>query len=247
MNYRKYIYSGPVCEIEEIVSFRQPGETYTRRKGNQGLTPEQQQEFNEQNARKKLSRLINGNFAEEDLFITLTYACRPKKGEPEKELKNYFRRLRDYRRKNALPEIKWIAVTETGEKGREHHHLIMSGMSRDAATKLWKLGRVLSSNLDGGDYTGLAHYITKEKPEEHKRRWSSSRNLKKPIVKYKKIKRIDPKRIIPTPKGYRMLDYQVYSSERTGTSKYLKCIREGAVDLAEGGGRLPDEDDNDTG
>lgn len=241
MYYRKYTYSGPVCEVEEIRSLRKPGEKYIRQKGKLSLTPEQLQQLNEINAQKKVSQSINTNFTEKDLFVTDTYARRPK--DPEKELRNYLRRIRTYFKKNGLGEFKWIAVTEIGDKGQIHHHIIMTGCSRDIVTKLWGKGRVLISNLDGGDYTGLAHYILKDIPKEHKKRWTSSRNLAKPIVKYRQIKRIDPKRPVPTPKGYRMIDYQVYSSDRTGSAKYLRCIRDGAVDIAQGDGWPPDEED----
>ena len=48
-------------------------------------------------------------------------------------------------------------------------------------TELWGLGRVMISRLEpGGDYTGLAFYITKENYKEYGRRWNGSRNLEKP-------------------------------------------------------------------
>lgn len=82
-----------------------------------------------------------------------------------------------------MDALKYIYVIETGKKGREHLHMIINDMdvTLKELTELWGLGRVMISRLEpGGDYTGLAFYITKENYKEYGRRWNGSRNLEKP-------------------------------------------------------------------
>lgn len=230
--YIRKIYSGDVYECEEFYSPRTIGKYYMRG-SNQNVSPEEQKLINDRQARKKLSRLINTNFKEGDIFITLTHKNRVNYEDAKKELSKYLRRVRAWRMKNNLPELKYIAVTESKEK-REHHHLIISSMDLNVALSLWEQGRAHVSKLErGGEYNGLANYITKEPPEEHKKRWSQSRNLKHPKIITRKAKGDTQKKLQP-PKGYRVTESYSFYSELTGQVQYLRAIREDGEDWAEG-------------
>ena len=136
-----------------------------------------------------------------------------------KEWRNFIKRVRRYRKKNGLPELKYVYTLE--KQGRWHIHAVMNGIPIEDLTKLWGRGRVTSSILDKtNDYRDLAAYITKhveqegKEPEEkrkHKRSWSGSLNLKRPIVTVKEIKRESIMRKLPTaPKGYILLpDWEI--------------------------------------
>jgi len=95
---------------------------------------------------------------------------------------------RDLRKEDI--ELKYIAVTEY-ENHRIHHHLVINTVNVKAANDLWSKGWIKMSALDKtGNYCRLASYLIKEtqktfRTEEsaHKRRYSTSRNLVKPIVK----------------------------------------------------------------
>lgn len=156
-----------------------------------GTTPESQKALNNLNRVKKLTRLLNTNFTENDLVLTLTYD--PSKNpaseeEAEKNLRNFFRRLKRCRKKNGLSELKYVVATEKGSrKGRWHHHMIISGGMLDSEIqKVWGNGYIRASpiHLNEQGLKGLAKYITKkiesEEIEENQKAWHASRNLIQP-------------------------------------------------------------------
>lgn len=241
--YRKKIWAGDVYECEEYFSPRVIGKSYERGAG-ELLTSEEQMKRNIKKARKELVRIINTNFSKGDLFITLTHAVRLTYAESRKALSNFFRRLKYWRKKRGQAELKYIAVTESESK-REHHHLLVNAMDITVKelTELWGLGRVMLSLLEpGGDYTGLAIYITKENQKPHGKRWSSSRNLTEPKVKVEKMKSVKSKSRPQVPKGYKEVEWYTCFSEDTGDIQYLKAIRIGGADYGEGGKERQDEE-----
>ena len=133
-----------------------------------------------------------------------------------------------------LEPLKYIYVTETGKKGREHHHMVINAMdiSIKELSEIWGHGRMMVSRLEpGGDYTGLAFYITKENYKEYGRRWNGSRNLEKPK---EKIIEVTKSRKLHVPKGYKVLEEIQYYSEITGFTRYIKALRIGGTDYGEG-------------
>lgn len=129
--------------------------------------------------------------------------------EAERIISNYLRRIAYRRMKLGLDPLKYILVTEYGmskdsEKiTRIHHHVIMNGgLSRDDVELMWTFTRInwkkaekdpeyranieqlgwcnadrLQMNENGIE--GLCKYITKN--PNGKKRWSSSRNLTRPV------------------------------------------------------------------
>lgn len=154
-------------------------------------TSETQQKLNEIYAENKLVRLANANFTDHDLKIELTYSAThlPQSDEEaEKELRNFLRRVKRYRKKNGLPDLKYIAVTEKGKRsGRYHHHLIMNGdISVFELVQLWGLGIVGTDILifDENGIASLARYMMKQAREfPKKRKYMRSRNLIDPPPK----------------------------------------------------------------
>lgn len=181
----KRIISGKYLEVEHF-PVTAHGHRHDRRRK---LSRIEQQNLNEKNATKKLIRLVNTNFIKGDICIHFTY-CDDERPETEKEVlkdvQNYFRRVKDYRKKNGLPQIKYIYVIEN-EGGKFHIHGIMSAMDRDIAEQLWKHGDsnkadIFKPNIQNGG-EAFARYISK-KPMGAKR-WNCSTNLKQPEVKTK--------------------------------------------------------------
>ena len=232
-NYIKVIVSGDVIEVEEYFSPRQAGSSVIRG-SNQNLTTAQQQERNINLARKKLSRKINANFTSGDYFITLTYNQKLEDDAVKRELKNYFNRLRAYCKKNKLPDLKYIVVTEKSK--RIHHHMVLNKVIPfDVLIDKWNYGRVIISKMDNNkDYTGLARYITKESTVDQKRRWTCSRNLLEPVEIRTEIKRRTKVFALPPKyrKTYMVMQEEHYFSIKTGEIRYLKAIRIGGADLA---------------
>lgn len=202
----KTIKSGPVLEVEVFPIWQTRSEARAARRS---VTRDAQRAVNERNARKRLDRLMNCNFGSEDLCVTLTYAGEaPDQEQAAKDVRNYLRRVKYWRKKHGLSELKYIYVIEwepeadevvpdaeqlcfEGMQGsflapvkvkRIHHHVVMSGMDRDEAERLWKKGRVNSRRLQPDDFGlhDLAGYMVKA-PRTCKR-WYGSRNLAEPKV-----------------------------------------------------------------
>lgn len=131
--------------------------------------------------------------------------------EAERVVGNYLRRIAYRRKKLGLPPLKYILVTEYGYKKdsqeitRIHHHIIMNGgQSRDELEMMWtaerinwrkydadpegymgtvkKLGWVNADRLQPNEngIEALCKYVTKN--PNGKKRWSSSRNLERPVL-----------------------------------------------------------------
>lgn len=162
-------------------------------------TTKKMKNLNDKNRIKKTTMLANTNFTEKDLFITLSYtdATLPHtEEEAKKRISNFIKRLRRRFKKESLPDLKYISVTERSKKGRVHHHLFISGgLSRDTIEKLWiktEKGYCNSRRLQADEfgYERLVRYMLKGAVGFKK--VSSSRNLKQPkprINDYKYSKR----------------------------------------------------------
>lgn len=179
---KKY-YCGDYLEIEVYPVFaKQRGRVKKYRE-----TTEAQKRLNKRNAERRLVRLIHTNFSEADIRFDLTYepAKNPESFEEAlRHLQNFFRRLKRYRIKHELPELKYIASTERGsKKGRFHHHLIIQGdININELAKIWGKGYTSALPLQFTDtgVSGLGVYMAKE--DGKAKRWSSSKNLKQPKV-----------------------------------------------------------------
>lgn len=200
----KTIKSGDVLEVEVYPIWPTRSE---ERRAKEKVTKAAQAAVNDRNARKRLDRLVNTNFGADDLLVTLTYAgAAPDPEQGAKDIRNYLRRVKYWRRKHGLSEMKYIYVQEWEEEDpqmspqqlvfegmqssflepvkakRVHHHIIMSGMDRDAAESLWKKGRVNSRKLQPDEFglRDLTGYLLKA--PKTKKRWYGSRNLAEPKI-----------------------------------------------------------------
>ncbi len=152
------------------------------------VTREAQKKLNNKNAQKKVIRLVNTNFNNNDLMVTLTYDNKhlPNYGEARRDIQNYIKRLKRYRKKMGLSELKYLYTIEFAEeeskKVRVHHHIIINNMERDVVEELWGKGYANAKKLKKDDFglEGMARYIAKDL--NGTRRWSCSRNLKQPKV-----------------------------------------------------------------
>ena len=170
-----------------------------RRKLQSAKHQEAQQRVDQRNRWLKLKRLMDANFTEDDVEITLTYKGENvSREESGKMLRNYLRKVNRMRDKLGLDKLKYIAVTECadgdGNEVRLHHHLVMSGgIDRDTLEGMWVHGMSQTRRLkpDDNGFEGFAKYLCKG-AVKHKMvrqpqvtRWKTftcSRNLKKPLV-----------------------------------------------------------------
>lgn len=171
------------------------------RTGNES-TPAQKR-YNRKISDSKIINLIMNNFICSDLLITLTYGVEPSSvEEADKELINYLNKLQKfYRRRNA--EISYVAVTEKGDDGRLHHHIIMKKVKnmifqdiigRWSRRGIGQLGYVnieiikgnhtLKSTSENGldDMYYTAKYLTKDPLSPSNKRYKHSEKLEEPFT-----------------------------------------------------------------
>ena len=175
------------------------------------VTEPKQKDLNEKNAKRYLVQLGNGNFGIGDLHVSCTYDkdhLPDSIEEAEKIVNNYLRRIAYRRGKLGLDPLKYILVTEYkfDKEGqmikRVHHHIIMNGgLSRDDVELMWTTARINWNKAQDPQYRAeikqmvwvnadriqtnengieaLCKYIVKD--PQGKKRWSSSRNLVRPV------------------------------------------------------------------
>ena len=233
--YRKYIYSGPVLEMHEYHAIRPPG--VKNRSPNVNVSSDWQKDINLKNTKKQVDRLINTNFTSKDYFLTHTYAQGTSADQAEKELTNYLRRLNYRCKKLELPKIKYICITECKSKRLHHHMVLKCEVPIETILDTWGKGRSHIGKLDSSsDYQGLSNYITKDMDidaPDNKKRYKASRNLDKPIIIKKEVKRFV--KDLKPPKGYRYIqapDYVV--SDINGIMRYARAIKIDGLDIAKG-------------
>lgn len=196
---RKIIISGPLVEVEIFPVWNTNN---TVRAGKSNITSIEQREANAKNVVKKLVRLINRNFTEKDIWITVGY-----KGgtEPDtydrcqKDIQNYLKRLKRECKKNNWENLKYVYTIETTKKGKYHAHIVMNFPDRDIAEKKWGHGEYPQARrLQPNDFglSGMAVYVSKKVKEKLEKAiegadleeyleansYSTSRNLDKPTV-----------------------------------------------------------------
>lgn len=183
----KEITAGSQFEIEIYPEFKKMDDVPVEGKVKRDNSAAQKN-LNDKNARKYVERLINHNFGDSDIWITLTYGegNEPKNmDEAIRNMQNYIKRIAYQRKKRGLPATKYVYITEYSpeNKIRWNHHLVMDGLlDMDTVESTWKKGRRNNTRrLDKDEYglTGIACYITKEKNRKKgEKRWNSSTNLK---------------------------------------------------------------------
>lgn len=246
MTYRtKKIISGKFLEVEMYPIFT--GIKNSRCKKLKSSS-NKQKNLNDKNAKKNIIRLIHSNFDEGDLMITLSYKDKHRPDTDEqarKDIDNYLRRIKRYRKKNDMPELKYIAVIEykesqEGKNIKIHHHIIMNAMSRDEAEKIWGKGYANTIRLeeDENGLEGITRYITKD--PQGKKRVKQSRNLKPPIIKIKDdeftkrtinkfIKDVDRQDYFERKyKQYQFVNSEIMVNDITGVSVSVKMRKLGS-------------------
>ena len=170
-------------------------------------TPEQIKKQNQLNREIYVRRLIKGNFFPEDLWVTLKYpaGCRKMAWEVKKDFKNFLERLRYRYSKRGRP-LMFISRMEVGKKGGIHIHIL--------------LPRINYIVKQPDEETEGQLNLFPEKDRRDFIRYSSSRNLKRPVPERKTYRRWTLKRLLeegikPKP-GY----YIDKNSIRSGTNRY---------------------------
>lgn len=234
MRIKKIINAGDVREIEITCTFKGSDAPRAPR---QAPTPEEKAARNWRNSIRLLGWIINANFSNKDRFVTLTHGHDVSPQQAEAALTRFIRQMQKLYRILGLPPLKYVAVTENKHKsGRIHHHIVMGGeVDAEIIEQVWQHGHVIQSRMYGKDFTGLAHYISKDPVQPHKRKWRQSKGLIHPQVKYEPLSPEDKTDAdIRTPRGYKRVYQKKEWYESIGLWKYAKFVRTGGVDLSTG-------------
>ena len=207
MGYRTCtIKAGTRLEAEIYPIFGRAKEQAVRRaKKNQ--TPDAMKKININNAKRRLILLLeeNFNYFKDDLF-TLTYATEPEDNKRlEKDFRNFMMRVKRYREKHGLPEVKYIWSYGYDNCHRMHIHGAMTGgIDRDALIKLWGKGIVNCSPMQnyGNGAEGAANYLYEQNEMEKQRgqrvnfhMWRGSKNLTTKLKEHKSDSKLSNRKV----------------------------------------------------
>ena len=189
--------------------FGAPGQ---KRAPKQRLTPEQMMIKNQRNKERKCLWRLWNNFAENDYFVTFTYAKEarpPDMAAAQKHWKDATGIMRKEFRKRGH-ELKWIRNIEVGTRGAWHMHAVINRIpDADLIIKrAWPHGRVHYQLMyEKGSFRELAAYLTKSPrtdPRLRESNYSTSRNLPIPEPKEKVMsgRTFGKAEKLRVPKGY---------------------------------------------
>lgn len=193
----KAIRSGLMLEIEIYPYWETKGEKQRAKKAME--TKAAQERVNRKRSLDRAKRLANANFTQKDIAIRLSYSGEPPDPkQAQRDLQNYIKRINRRRKKQGLPPARYMYSTEWQtpagkQKKRIHHHLLISGgLDRTEMEAIWGKGYANTQQLQFDEYgiTGKALYIAGH-PHKY-RRWSCSKNLKKPketLLKHRMTRR----------------------------------------------------------
>ena len=252
MGYRRRTtVSGPRIDAEVFPVFGRHQRGEVRRAKSQ-ITREAQQRANDERSRMRLIQLVEANFGEKDVAITLSYDGEaPDPARIDKDVRNFLNRVKRARAKRGLTELKYIVaiggdeMPAAGYSGkRPHVHMIMNGgIGRDELEAIWGKGFANADRLQprGDGLGGIATYFTEQKQDRPEkpgvRKWRGSRNLKQPVRRSRdarmpnsRVKRIaydfrnEAKEVMERLyPGYVFQDCQVrYSDVVDGV--YIRCV-----------------------
>lgn len=180
---------------------------------------EEYEQYKIDRSKRKHAQLFNANFSPTSLYSTLTFDNENEVHtftEAEHIRRNYIRRL-----KRAYPDAVIFSYMGRGKNtSRIHMHMVSNNIPEDIITAQWLYGTVVrveqlrehnyyDGKDYGQDYTGLANYLFDHwTPEQGGKRWSQTRNAKRPEAELaKEIKRNYSEAKPPkAPKGYMLVE-----------------------------------------
>lgn len=186
----KEIKAGEQLEVEIYPEFTKKQASQIPDEARKKKQRQAQRNLNEKNSRKQCERVINENFTDEDIWATFTYTDDQMPASMEvaqQNMQRYIKKLNYHRKKAGLKNARYVYVTECSKNGRWHHHIVLDGeMDMDTVEKLWTHGErneVRRLDKDENGLSGMANYITKQPSGKGQKRWTPSKNLRKPKEK----------------------------------------------------------------
>ena len=190
MGYRtRTTKAGPRLEAEIYPMYGRE-KTGRLRAEKKNMTPEKVARLNRERSERHFILLVDGNFSEEDIHLTLTYKGEtPDYKRAKMDVRNFIDRVKRLRSKLGMEPGKYAGAIEGGADGtreRIHVHIVMNGgIDRETLETIWAKGYANADRLrpDENGLEAVARYIIKQSrtgKEKFKKRWFASRNLKQP-------------------------------------------------------------------
>lgn len=237
MEYK--IISGRTEEIRRtMMPYRERGQKVRRGTRVKGKTSLRKILANEREAVKNLARTLNCNFQQGDMWITLTYPedrLPASREEAEKDKERFLRECRRAYRKATGKSLRYVIAIadrdgQTGEETRRIHlHFVMDALAYEVIAALWPSEDLTYRRLDGrGDYTGIARYMVRNAgPAKGKKRWSTSKGLRKPIITEPvPVTEKEKRQRIRVPGNVSFKEREEFVDEETGMySQYIRYTR----------------------
>ena len=185
-----------------------------------------------QNARaswEKLELLLAENFEPDDLWITFTYrdadlpATREAAVRCLKQFLSLLRAQRAARGQRTLYVKNVQHITESGEEGRWHHHVVLNATGEDyeEIRALWaRWGDNVDFEPLGDDYEARARYLCHERQPVGKQTWTPSRGLRRP---QRSTELVDDALTLAVPPGAVVLDRD-QKDNAWGSFVYVKYL-----------------------
>lgn len=242
MGYRtRTTVAGPRLEAEVYPIFGRNTEAMLRRAKKQNATPERQQRLNRERSIRHLIHLVETNFTEKDIHLTLTYGERTNYDQARKDMRNFLLKLKRLRKRRGLPPLRYIYTIEGDEAAagqRIHIHMLTDGdMDREELERIWAKGYANADRLrpDENGLEAIARYLVKQ--QKNRRKWCASRNLKQPKTRTSdskcsnaRVRRIaydfeneareEMEKIYP---GYQFVKCKVFYSDLI-SGVYIRCV-----------------------
>ena len=150
-------------DMLEVISYPVLSQQHRQRAARMKPSSETMLRINREERRRRIIRLAQCNFSRKTSFVTLTYEQDPEEEAAIREMEKYLRRLK-YAAGKAGKDLKYIAVTEIGQNGRVHHHVLCEGVDREIMEKKWRGGFANARRYqeNPGGFQGLVRYMLKK-------------------------------------------------------------------------------------
>lgn len=218
---KRTVRCGRITEIKKMYTGRVHTAGASRGAVSGSLT-ERQRRCNDRRRADTLRWLINANFGDGDLHITLHYYDKSVTLEQaEADRKAFLAVLKKRMIKTDMP-WKYVAVTETKRMTNVHHHILLLPVELTVLTSVWREvlgdrgGNVSVKPLDDrADHRKLAKYLLKESKSTAKRwveagkprykRYTAAQGMVRPTPEYEIVMAGNWAKEPRAPKGWALL------------------------------------------